>query len=77
MRHLAERVHACVGAAGAVDDDLFLRDFTRRVMQRTLDRRDPRLELPSVKVRAVVSDCDGSQTSSPLKRCTKPRTRPS
>jgi peptide/nickel transport system substrate-binding protein len=56
MRDLAQRMHAGVGAARAVNDDFLLRDFARDIVERGLHSRQSRLKLPAVEGRAVVSD---------------------
>jgi hypothetical protein len=56
VRHLTERMDTGVGAARAVNDDLLLRDLRGDFVQRALDRRHARLDLPAVEVRAVIGD---------------------
>ena len=56
MRHLPERVHSRIGAAGSLDDYFFLRDLARRVVQRALNGRHARLRLPAVEVRSIVGN---------------------
>src|ERR1700687_5912618 len=56
MRDLAERVHAGIGAAGAVNADLLAADRLDRLLQRALHRRAVVLDLPAAKRRAVIFD---------------------
>src|SRR5208282_480190 len=56
MRHLTQGVNASVSPAGALNDDSLLRDLARSGVERALNRRHPRLELPAVETGAVVSD---------------------
>src|SRR5580704_10183865 len=58
MRDLPEGVHARVRTARAMNHHLFLHNFLRGIGYRALNRREARLDLPAVKIRAVVSDCD-------------------
>src|SRR5215469_170904 len=58
VRHLTERVYAGIGAARAVDDEFFLRNFACRLVDCTLDRGQSGLILPAVKVRAIVGNCE-------------------
>ena len=58
MGHLHERVNARVRSTGAVYDDLLLRDFASRIVQRALNRRDTRLGLPAMEISAVVGNCE-------------------
>ena len=54
VRDLAEGVHTGVRAARAVNHDSFLRDPTKNLGERALNRGFSGLELPAVIVRAVV-----------------------
>ncbi len=53
---LAQRVDAGVGAPGAVELHIFLRDAAQHVHDFALDGRFVCLNLPAVEVRAVVGD---------------------
>ena len=56
MRDLRQRMHAGIGAAGAVNADLFAADRLDRVLQRALHRRAVLLDLPAAERRAVILD---------------------
>src|SRR5665647_1836038 len=56
MRDLAQRMHAGVGAARAVNADLLAADRLDRVFQRALYRRAVLLDLPAAERRAVIFD---------------------
>ena len=54
MRHLAQRMHAGIGAARAGDGDALAGEFQDRLFQRALHRRPIVLPLPADKRRAVI-----------------------
>ena len=54
VRHLSQCVHTAVGPAGAVNHNLFLRNGAYGIVQQPLNCRKPRLDLPAVKIRAIV-----------------------
>ena len=54
MRHLAERMHARIGAPGSTHVDKAAREFVKRLDQPALHRRPVRLHLPAEKGRAVI-----------------------
>src|ERR1700712_1669719 len=56
MRDLRQRVHAGIGAAGAVDADMLAADRLDRGFQCTLHRRAIVLYLPAAKWPAVIFD---------------------
>ena len=56
VRHLAERVHARVGAPGAVEANLLAGDLLQGVHQRALDGGNVGLDLPAVELAAVVGE---------------------
>src|ERR1700723_4209377 len=56
MRDLPERMNSGIGAAGPVNRDSLLGDLLQRVLDGALNRGNFRLELPAVKLRAVVGD---------------------
>ena len=56
MAYLAEGVNAGVGAAGAEEEDFFLRDLAGGIGYGALDRWQARLQLPAVELGAVVGD---------------------
>ena len=58
MRYLPERVDACVGAAGALDENFFLGDLRSCFGESALDRWQAGLDLPAVEGSAVVGDCE-------------------
>jgi len=54
IRYLAERMDSGIGAAGAMNLSFFLRNLSRDVRERALNRRHARLHLPAVEFRPVV-----------------------
>jgi hypothetical protein len=58
MRHLRERVHAGIGAAGAIDRCALAAEFLDRVFDDLLDRHALALALPADERRAVVLERD-------------------
>src|ERR1700688_4854045 len=56
MRHLPERMHAGIGAAGAVDANRFAADRLDRVFQRALHGSAIVLDLPAAEGAAVIFD---------------------
>src|SRR3984957_5969860 len=56
MRDLPERMHAGVGAARAIDANLFAADRLDRAFQRALHRRAIVLQLPAAERRTVIFD---------------------
>ena len=66
MRDLPQRVHTGVGAAGAIDADLFAANRFHGIFQRALHGRGIVLDLPAGKRRAVIFNDEfvtGHQTS--------------
>ena len=57
MRDLPQRMHAGVGAAGAMNPHRLAADRLDRVFQRALHRRTIVLQLPAAERRAVIFDC--------------------
>src|SRR3974390_790981 len=56
MRDLPERMHAGVGAASAMNANLFAADRLDRVFQRALHRRTVFLNLPAAERGAIIFD---------------------
>lgn len=56
--HLAQGVHACVGSSGPNDRNRGALDFRQNLLQHSLDGRQPRLNLPTMEVRPIVSERD-------------------
>src|ERR1700686_2869028 len=56
MRDLRQRMHAGVGAAGAVNADMLAADRLDRIFQRALHGRTIVLDLPAAERRAVIFD---------------------
>lgn len=56
--HLAKRVHTGVRAAGAVNHRAGTRQALAHLHEQTLDRALVRLDLPSVKFRTIVGECE-------------------
>src|SRR6476661_10644100 len=56
MRDLRERMHAGVGAAGAINANLLAANRLDRVLQRALHRSAIVLDLPAAERRAVIFD---------------------
>ena len=56
MRDLRQRMHAGVGAAGAMNTNLLAADRLDRVFQRALHRGAIVLDLPAAERRAVIFD---------------------
>jgi hypothetical protein len=56
MRHLPERMHAGVGAAGALHRRVFAAEICDGCLQDALHRGAVGLELPALKRRAVIFD---------------------
>ena len=56
MRDLRQRMHAGVGAAGAINANLLAADRLDRVLQRALHRSAIVLDLPAAERRAVIFD---------------------
>src|SRR5450631_1280874 len=58
MRDLPERMHAGVGAAGAIDANLLAADRLARILQRALHRSAIVLDLPAAVRPAVIFDSE-------------------
>ena len=58
VRHLAQRVHARVGAASAAHASRLAREAEHRILERALHGRAIGLALPAEERRAVVFDGD-------------------
>ena len=56
MRHLPQRMHAGIGAPGAMDADLFAADRVNSGFQRALHRGTVVLDLPAAERGAVIFD---------------------
>ena len=56
--HLAQRMHARVGAPAGRDADRLSGDLRDRRFERALQRARPLLPLPAGVVRAIVSECE-------------------
>ena len=54
MRHLCQRMHTAVGAAGRMAIDFLFENPRKLLLEMSLHRTERRLELPSAEMRAVV-----------------------